>query len=163
MASIDGGKALHHGGQAVAGIDGSMLGSQGLWIVPGQGCKGAQSPCSGFNVAILHQAAIGHTLQHLFIGRQMAGYNRQTVEQRLHQGLGDPFGGVGRKEKKIKGMVIVLGSLLVPGKDDPVRKTQSLTLFLQSTAQFAISHQHHLVDWRKLGTPIKSKPATPCS
>ena len=74
MASIDGGKALHHGGQAVAGIDGSMLGSQGLWIVPGQGCKGAQSPCSGFNVAMLHQAAIGHTLQHLFIGRIRPGY-----------------------------------------------------------------------------------------
>ena len=47
--------------------------------------------------------------------------------------------------------------MLVPGKDDPVRKTQSLALFLQSTAQFAISHQHHLVDWRKLGQGIKNK------
>ena len=72
ITSINGSKALHHGGKAVAGADGCMLGGHGLWVTPGQGRESIQCLHGCMYIAILHQAAVGHPLQNLLIGVQAA-------------------------------------------------------------------------------------------
>ena len=115
-----------HGGKAVAGGDGLVLGGHDGGIAAGQGGEFGERPDGSGNVAVGNQTAGGDIRQHLGVGGAVdAAQDGQAVHERLKQGLGGGLRRPGRPEKHVEGMVEILGPLLMPDEDDPLFNSQT--------------------------------------